>query len=110
MKYRDFCLHSVTDYIQDVGSVNVTDVGLCKAYRDAFMTQVELDTLKRTGYYETNKVMSLPWCMVQGSLVECLNLIRGTPAAQYLMGKRMSNIEEHVKAKCIPFTQSSQFE
>ena len=108
MKYRDFCLHSVTDYIQEVGSINVTDAGLRKVYRDAFMVQVRLDILKRTGYYETNKVISLPWCMVQGSLVECLNLATGTPAAQYIMTKRMSNVEEHVKDDHIPFTQSSQ--
>ena len=74
------------------------------------MTQVKLDILKRTGYYETSKVASLPWCIVHGSLVECLNLMRGTPAAQCLMDKITKNIEEHVKDNGIPLTQSSQFE
>ena len=111
MKYRDFCLQSVIDYIQTTGSSNITDAGLRKAYRDAFTMQAKLDLLTKTGYYETNKMLHLPWCMVQGSLVESLNLIRGTPAAQFLMGKRMANVEEHaVKGTGIQLDRLTQFD
>ena len=109
MKYRDFCLHSVTDYIQSVGSNGVTESGLRNAYRTAYTTQVKLDLLKTTGFYETNPMVRLPWCMVQGSLVQSLNLlVRGSPAAQFLESKRVADVEEHVRSDGIPLNQLTQ--
>ena len=110
MKYRDFCLHAVTDYIQSVGPSNITDMGLLQSDCEAFTTQVKLDLLNKTGFYETNKMLHLPRCMVQGSLVQSLNLVRGTRAAQFLMSKRMANVEEHCKANGIPLDQLTQMD
>ena len=108
MKYRDFCLHAVTDYIQSVGSNNITDTGLHQSYREAFTAQVKLDLLSKTGFYESNKMLHLAWCMVQGSLVQSLNLVLGTRASQCIMSKRMANVEEHCKANGIPLDQLTQ--
>ena len=108
MKYRDFCLHSVTDYVQSVGSNSVIEAGLRNAYRNAYTTQVKLDLLTKTGFYETNPMIRLPWCMVQGSLVQSLNLVRGSPAAQFLESQRVANVEEHVQSEGIPLNQLTQ--
>ena len=79
-KYRDICLHAVLDYIKEVegdSTLDLTEFGFCKAYHNAYISQLRVDLMRDKGKYELNPLIHIPPCMIQSSLDDAVQMAAG---------------------------------
>ena len=100
MKYRLICLQSILDYVDDVGGLdNTTDNGVRIAYHKAFLCCVRKDIMEKTSYFETNRLLPIPKCMIVGSLKDALDMTNGRNnfLLKVLTSKRIKNVESTLR-------------
>lgn len=93
LQYRDICLQSVVDYIEENGGVKKSDeVGVSLAYTDAFNAAVKKDILTVTGCYEMNNVNPWPTCINEGSYTQAFQLLEHPDLLELMYSKRCINV------------------
>lgn len=98
VKYRNYCLHQVQDYIDSVEGTKICAQQARKVYDSAYMAQLKIDLLKKTSFHEAYSFVSQHWCMVRDSMVECIKMATGpfedSKTSEYLLSKRRANVSE----------------
>ena len=100
MKYRLICLQFVLDYVDDIGRLeNTTDDGVRIAYHKAFLCCVRKDLMEKTSYFETNRLLPIPKCMIVGSLKDALDMTNGRNdfLLKVLTSKRIKHVESTLR-------------
>ena len=95
--FRDSCLHSVLDYFEDVGYDMVTASGIRKKYYSTFLLLMKQDVVSDTFFWELDEHIQVPECMRTGSLNQAVELMTFNEHFDYLMSKRVFNVENHIK-------------
>ena len=96
-KYRLFCLHGVMDYFDDVGFDFSDDLGVYTAYSKAYSAAIKKDTLDLVTFYERQREVDIPLCMLKGSLRDAQNIRYCNRLYQYLLATRVYNVSRHVE-------------
>lgn len=97
IKYRNFCLHSVLDYFEEVGMNYITQHGTYLAFLRAYTVALKKDMLESTKYYEINIDCELPVCMERGSLEDAQQIHRCNRIFQALMAQRVRDVSSYVE-------------
>ena len=97
VKYRNYCLHSVLDYFDEVGMGYVTQHGIYSAFLRAYTVALKKDMLESTKYYELNVDCELPDCMERGSLEDAQQIHRCNRLWQSLMTKRVHDVGSYIE-------------
>ena len=93
LKYRNMCLHAVLDYFDEVGFQNVTQLGIYNSYARTYTFALKKDMLEHTTFYERTLDIEIPDCMENGSLEEAQQINRSNRLFQFLMSKRVYDVE-----------------
>ena len=93
LQYRDFCLQSVVDYIDEKGGLSkIDEIGISLRYWDAYNVAVKKDILTVSGCYEINNVNPMPKCMNEGSYAQALDILQNLKFVETLYNKRKHNL------------------
>ena len=95
-KYCDICLHHVLDHFETIGYDWVTEGGTRRVFNQTFVLMVKFDVLERSGFYERETKIAIPECVEQGSLKDAIAMIKFDATFQFLMGKRVHNVQRHL--------------
>ena len=91
-KYRNYCLHSVLDYFEEVGMSYVTQHGIYAAVLRSYTVASKKDMLESTNYYEINVDCELPDCMEHGTLADAQMIHKSNHLFQTLMATRVRDV------------------
>lgn len=92
-KYRNICFHAVFDYFEDVGFPYVDRFKMQTVYVKAYSFALKKDLLEKYGFYERNREIDVPSCMLTGSYHEIKGISFYSPSYRYVLSKRMYEVE-----------------
>ena len=93
LQYKDYCLQSVVDYIDEKGGLSkIDEIGISLRYWDAYNAAVKKDLLTVSGCYEINNVNPVPRCMNEGSYAQALAIPNNPEFVEFLHKKRKHNL------------------
>ena len=98
VQYGPHCIHSVMDYYEEVGINNFTEEGIEENYKRTFVVLKRHEIFKKTRKYEMRKQpLSLPKCMVNGSLHFSKRLLKMRKSFVHLISmRRYDNPDEAI--------------
>ena len=74
----------------------VTEYGIRKAYYRTFLSHAKAAIIDGSDFWETDPHIHLPECMLKGSHKEALQLTQFDSHFEYLMTRRIENVQNHL--------------
>ena len=102
-KWRKICMHKVLDYFEKVGLDQVTTAGVKKAYYGTFLIMLKASILDEVDLYECEGNIMIPDCMKSGSLRDCLEMMKFGEVYDFMMGRRVNDVQRHLMSMNGPF-------
>lgn len=95
--YRDFCLQTVMDHFEDDGIRFTDELGVYTTFIKAYTLSVKKDLLTQHGYYDRQREIQIPGCMINGSLKDAQSLRTTDCLRRQLLDQRVFDVEIHVQ-------------